>query len=42
VKRVPKIFAMGEAEIEIRKVMDGEDFDDTFTPNPEIAKVKIT
>lgn len=25
-----------------RKVMDLEDFGDEFTPNPEIAKVKIT
>ena len=41
VKRVPNIFPNGEAEVEIRKVMDVEDFGDTFTPNPEIAKVKI-
>jgi hypothetical protein len=27
--------------VEIRKVMDLEDFGDAFTPNPEIAKVKI-
>lgn len=32
----------GETEIEIRKVMDLEDFGDEFTPSPEIAKVKIT
>jgi hypothetical protein len=40
VKRAPNIY--GEAEIEIRKLMDIEDFGDGFTPNPEIAKVKIT
>jgi hypothetical protein len=42
VKRVPNVFPNGEAEIEIRKVMDLEDFGDGFTPNEEIAKVKIT
>jgi hypothetical protein len=42
VKRAPNICLNGEAEIEIRKVMDVEDFGDAFTPNPEIAKVKIT
>lgn len=42
VKRVPNVFPNGETEIEIRKVMDIEDFGDAFTPNPEIAKVKIT
>jgi len=41
VKRVPNIFPNGEAEVEIRKVMDVEDFGDTFRPNPEIEKVKI-
>jgi hypothetical protein len=28
--------------VEIRKVMDLEDLGDGFTPNPEIAKRKIT
>lgn len=42
VKRVPNVFPNGEAEIEIRKVMDLEDFGEDFTPNEEIAKVKIT
>jgi hypothetical protein len=42
VKRAPNIYPNGETEIEIRKVMDIEDFGDGFTPNPEIAKVKIT
>jgi hypothetical protein len=42
VKRIPNIFPNRETEIEIRKVMDLEDFGDAFTPNPEIAKVKIT
>jgi hypothetical protein len=41
VKRTPNIFPNGEVEVEIRKVMDVEDFGDGFTPNPEIAKVKI-
>jgi hypothetical protein len=41
VKRVPNIFPNGEAEVEIRKVMDVEDFGGAFTPNPEIEKVKI-
>lgn len=41
VKRAPNVFPNGEAEIEIRKVMDVEDFGDAFTPNPEIAKIKI-
>lgn len=41
VKRAPNLSPNGEAEVEIRKVMDIEDFGDAFTPNPEIAKVKI-
>ena len=42
VKRAPNVFSPnGEAEVEIRKVMDVEDFGEAFTPNPEIAKVKI-
>ena len=42
VKRAPNVFfPNGEAEVEIRKVMDIEDFGDAFTPNPEIEKVKI-
>ena len=40
VKRAPRVFPNGEAEIEIRKLMDVEDFGDGFTPNEEIAKVK--
>ena len=40
VKRTPNVFPNGEAEVEIRKLMDIEDFGDEFTPNPEIAKVK--
>ena len=42
VKRAPNIFPNRETEVEIREVMDVEDFGDEFTPNPEIAKVKIT
>lgn len=41
VKRAPNLSPDGEAEVEIRKIMDMEDFGDTFTPNAEIAKVKI-
>ena len=41
VKRAPNVFPNGEAEIEIRKVSEVEDFGDAFTPNAEIAKVKI-
>ena len=40
VKRAPNIFPGGKAEIEIRKLMDVEDFGEEFTPNEEIAKVK--
>lgn len=41
VKRAPRIFPNGEAVVEIRKLMDVDDFGEGFTPNPEIAKVKI-
>jgi hypothetical protein len=40
VKRAPNISPDGEAVIEIRKLMDVEDFGEEFTPNAEIAKVK--
>jgi hypothetical protein len=41
VKRAPNVFTSnGEAVVEIRKLMDVEDFGDEFTPNEEIAKVK--
>lgn len=40
VKRTPNAFPNGEAEVEIRKLMDVEDFGESFTPNAEIAKVK--
>ena len=40
VKRAPNVSPNGEAVVEIRKLMDLEDFGDDFTPNPEIAKVK--
>lgn len=38
VKRAPRV---GDGVVEIRKLMDVEDFGDAFTPNPEIAKVKF-
>ena len=41
VKRTPNIFPNGKAEVEIRKLMDIEDFGEGFTPNSEIAKVKF-
>lgn len=41
VKRTPNIFPNGRAEVEIRKLMDVEDFGEGFTPNQEIAKVKF-
>ena len=41
VKRAPNVSPNGKAEVEIRKLMDVEDFGEGFTPNPEIAKVKF-
>ena len=41
VKRSPNVFSNGEVVVEIRKLMDVEDFGDGFTPNQEIAKVKF-
>jgi hypothetical protein len=41
VKRAPNLSSNGEAEVEIRKVMDIEDFGEEFTPSPEVAKVKF-
>ena len=41
VKRTPNIFPNGKAVVEIRKLMDVEDFGEGFTPNAEIAKVKF-
>jgi len=38
-KKEPRVFP--EGEVEIRKLMDVEDFGEGFTPNPEIAKVKF-
>jgi hypothetical protein len=40
VKRAPNA-SNGKAVIEIRKLMDIEDFGEDFTPNEEIAKVKF-
>ena len=40
VKRAPNVSPNGEGLIEIRKLMDVEDFGEGFTPNEEIAKVK--
>jgi hypothetical protein len=41
VKRGPNVSPNGEGMVEIRKLMDVEDFGEGFTPNPEIAKVKF-
>ena len=41
VRRAPNLSPDGEAEVEIRKLMDLEDFGEAFTPDPEIAKVKF-
>lgn len=41
VKRAPNLSPSGEAVVEIRKLMDVEDFGEGFTPNEEIAKVKF-
>jgi len=41
VKRAPNVSPDGKGEVEIRKLMDIEDFGEGFTPNPEIAKVKF-
>jgi hypothetical protein len=41
VKRAPYVSRNGEIEVEIRKLMDVEDFGEGFTPNEEIAKVKF-
>jgi len=40
VRRAPNVSPNGEGLVEIRKLMDIEDFGDGFTPNAEIAKVK--
>jgi len=41
VKRAPNVSPSGEGLVEIRKLMDVEDFGEGFTPNEEIAKVKF-
>jgi hypothetical protein len=41
VKRAPNVAPSGKGEVEIRKLMDVEDFGEGFTPNEEIAKVKF-
>ena len=40
VKRAPNVSPDGTGLVEIRKLMDVEDFGENFTPNEEIAKVK--
>lgn len=40
VKRSPNVSPDGKAVVEIRKLMDVEDFGEAFTPNEDIAKVK--
>ena len=41
VKRAPNASPDGKGLVEIRKLMDVEDFPDGFTPNEEIATVKF-
>ncbi len=41
VKRAPNVAPDGKGLVEIRKLMDVEDFGEGFTPNAEIAKVKF-
>jgi hypothetical protein len=41
VERMPNCFPDGEVTVEIRKLMDVEDFGEAFTPNEDIAKVKF-
>ena len=41
VKRAPNVAPGGVAEVEIRKLMDLEDFGDEFTPSADIANVKF-
>jgi|SRR5689334_11694620 len=41
VKRAPNVSPDGKGLVEIRKLMDIEDFGPGFTPNEEIAKVKF-
>jgi hypothetical protein len=41
VKRAPNVSPNVESVVEIRKLMDVEDFGEGFTPNEEIAKVKF-
>jgi len=40
VKRAPNVSPNGEGVVEIRKLMDVEDFGEAFMPNEEIVKVK--
>ena len=41
VKRGPNLSSDGKAVVEIRKLMDIEDFGDEFTPSADIAAVKF-
>jgi hypothetical protein len=40
VKRAPNVSPTGEGMVEIRRLMEVEDFGEGFTPHEEIAKVK--
>ena len=40
VKRAPNVSPNGNGQVEIRKLMDVEDFGEGFTPNEQIATVK--
>lgn len=41
VKRVPNVFPNGEAEIEIRKISEAEDFGDAFSPEVRAAEDRL-
>lgn len=41
VRRAPNLSPDGKAVVEIRKLMDVEDFGEGFAPNEEVAKVKF-
>ena len=41
VKRVPNVFPNGEAELEIRRVTEAEDFGEAFSPEARAAEDKL-
>jgi hypothetical protein len=41
VKRIPNVFPNGEAEVEIRRVSEAEDFGEEFTPEARAAEEEL-